>query len=146
MLRDITLGQYIPGDTVIHRLDPRGKIILTIFYIAIIFCVTSPVWYVIPLAYLLAASRLSGLSARRLLRSVKPLRFLLILTFVLNLFFSAGTTVWVEWGFLRITREGFFTAVHFSMRLVFLVAGTSLLTLTTSPVALSDGIEMLLGP
>ena len=60
MLRDITLGQYIPGNTVIHRLDPRCKIILTILYIAIIFCVTSPVWYVIPLAYLLVASRLSG--------------------------------------------------------------------------------------
>lgn len=60
MLRDITLGQYIPGDTVIHRLDPRCKIILTILYIAIIFCVTSPVWYVIPLAYLLVASRLSA--------------------------------------------------------------------------------------
>ena len=128
MLRDITLGQYIPGDTVIHRLDPRCKIILTILYIAVIFCVTSPVWYVIPLAYLLLASRLSGLSAKRLLKSVKPLRFLLILTFLLNLFFSAGTTV------------------HFSMRLVFLVAGTSLLTLTTSPVALSDGLEKLLSP
>ena len=146
MLRDITLGQYIPGDTVIHRLDPRCKIILTILYIAIIFCVTSPVWYVIPLAYLLVASRLSGLSAKRLLKSVKPLRFLLILTFLLNLFFSTGTTVWVQWGFLRITQEGFLTAVHFSMRLVFLVAGTSLLTLTTSPVALSDGLEKLLSP
>ena len=146
MLRDITLGQYIPGDTVIHRLDPRCKIILTILYIAIIFCVTSPVWYVIPLAYLLVASRLSGLSAKRLLKSVKPLRFLLILTFLLNLFFSTGTTVWVQWGFLRITQEGVLTAVHFSMRLVFLVAGTSLLTLTTSPVALSDGLEKLLSP
>ena len=135
MLRDITLGQYIPGDTVIHRLDPRCKIILTILYIAIIFCVTSPVWYVIPLAYLLVASRLSGLSAKRLL-----------MTFLLNLFFSTGTTVWVQWGFLRITQEGFLTAVHFSMRLVFLVAGTSLLTLTTSPVALSDGLEKLLSP
>ena len=83
-------------------------------------------WYVIPLAYLLVASRLSGLSAKRLL--------------------STGTTVWVQWGFLRITQEGFLTAVHFSMRLVFLVAGTSLLTLTTSPVALSDGLEKLLSP
>ena len=93
MLRDITLGQYMPGDTVIHRLDPRTKIILTIFYIAIIFCVASPIWYVIPLVYLLAVSKLSGLTPKRLLKSVKPLRFLLILTFVLNLFFSSGTTV-----------------------------------------------------
>ncbi len=146
MLRDITLGQYMPGDTVVHRLDPRTKIILTIFYIAIIFCVTSPLWYIIPLGYLLAVSKLSGLTPKRLLKSVKPLRFLLILTFLLNLFFSCGTTVWIHWGFLRVTREGFTTAVHFSMRLIFLVAGTSILTLTTSPVALSDGIEMLLRP
>ncbi|MCI5955789.1 MAG: energy-coupling factor transporter transmembrane protein EcfT [Clostridiales bacterium] len=146
MLRDITLGQYMPGNTVVHRLDPRTKIILTIFYIAIIFCVASPIWYVIPLVYLLAVSKLSGLTPKRLLKSVKPLRFLLILTFVLNLFFSSGTTVWIQWGVLRVTREGFITAVHFSMRLIFLVAGTSILTLTTSPVALSDGIEMLLKP
>lgn len=146
MLRDITLGQYMPGNTVIHRLDPRMKIILTIVYIAIVFCVGSPVWYVIPLAYLLAVAKLAGLTPKQLLKSVKPLRFLLILTFVLNLFFSSGSTVWAQWGVLRITKEGFITALHFSMRLVFLVAGTSVLTLTTSPVALSDGIELLLKP
>lgn len=146
MLGDITLGQYLPGNTVVHRLDPRMKIILTILYIALIFCVASPVWYVIPLAYLFLVSRLSGLTMGRLLKSVKSLRFLLILTFILNLCFSGGTTVWVQLGFLKITKEGFLTAVHFSMRLIFLVAGTSILTLTTSPVALSDGIELLLSP
>jgi len=146
MLKDITLGQYLPGNTVVHKLDPRCKIILTILYIAIIFCVSSPVWYVIPLAYVLLATRLSGLKAKNLLRSIKPLRFLLILTFVLNLFFSTGETIWLHWGILKITQEGFVTAVHFAMRLVFLVAGTSLLTLTTSPIALSDGIELLLKP
>ena len=146
MLRDITLGQYLPGDTAVHRLDPRAKILLTIVYIVMIFCVTSPVWYVLPLAFLLMTARLSGLTPKNLLKSIKPLRFLLILTFALNLFFSSGETVWVQWGALRLTREGFLTAVHFSMRLVFLVTGTSVLTLTTSPVALSDGIEMLLSP
>ena len=146
MLRDITLGQYMPGNTVVHRLDPRMKILLTIVYIAIIFCVTSPVWYVLPLAYLLVTAKLSGLTPKSLLKAIKPLRFLLILTFVLNLFFSAGETVWLQLGFLRLTREGVLTAVHFSMRLVFLVTGTSVLTLTTSPVALSDGIELLLKP
>ena len=146
MLRDITLGQYLPGNTYVHRLDPRMKIILTILYIALIFCVSAPVCYLLPLAYLLAAARLSGLSVKRLLKSVKPLRFLLILTFILNLFFSGGSTVWVQWGILKITEEGFLTALHFCLRLVFLVAGTSILTLTTSPVALSDGIEMLLKP
>ncbi len=146
MLKDITLGQYLPGNTVVHRLDPRMKILLTMLYIAMVFCVKSPVWYVLPLLYIFLAARLSGLSFRQLLKSVRPLRFLLILTFFLNLFFSAGTTVWVQWGVLRITQEGFLTALHFSMRLIFLVVGTSVLTLTTSPVSLSDGIEMLLKP
>ena len=146
MLRDITLGQYMPGKTIVHRLDPRLKIILTILYIAIIFCVSSPIWYVIPLLYVLLATKLSGLKPKNLLKSIKPLRFLLILTVVLNLFFSTGTTVWLKLGFLKITQEGFITALHFGMRLVFLVAGTSILTLTTSPVALSDGIELLLKP
>ena len=146
MLRDVTLGQYLPGNTVVHRLDPRTKILLTVVYIAMVFCVASPLWYVLPLGYVLLASKLAGLSGKQLLKSVKPLRFLLVLTFLLNLFFSTGTTVWWQWGILKVTKEGVFTAVHFSMRLVFLVIGTSVLTLTTSPVALSDGIEMLLKP
>ena len=81
-----------------------------------------------------------------LLRGVKPLRFILLLTFVLNLFFNSGTTMLVEWGFLKISYEGVSQAIHYSLRLVFLVLGTSLMTLTTSPIALSDGIEMLLSP
>ncbi len=146
MLRDITLGQYMPGHTLVHRLDPRTKIILTVLYIAIVFCVASPVWYVFPLAYVLLATKLSGLKPKNLYKSIKPLRFLLILTFLLNLFFSTGETVWLEWGVLKITKEGLMTAIHFAMRLVFLVAGTSILTLTTSPIALSDGLELLLKP
>ena len=146
MLKDITLGQYMPGNTVVHRLDPRTKIILTTVYIAMIFLVTSPVWYIFPLLYVAFAARLAGLSFRQMLKSVKPLRVLLILTFVLNLFFSGGSTVWLKWGIVSITKEGLLLAVHFSMRLVFLVVGTSILTLTTSPVALSDGIELLLKP
>ena len=146
MLKDITLGQYMPGNTVVHRLDPRTKILLTTAYIAMIFLVSSPLWYVVPLLYIVLAARLAGLSFKQLLKTVKPLRVLLILTFVLNLFFSGGTTVWVRWGIVTITQEGVLLAVHFSMRLVFLVVGTSILTLTTSPVALSDGIEILLKP
>ena len=146
MLKDITLGQYLPGKSLIHRLDPRTKILLTIVYIAMIFCVSNPVWYVIPLAFLILCAKMSGLKAAQLLKTVKPLRFLLILTFVLNLFFSSGETVLVSWGVLRITREGLITAVHFCMRLIFLVAGTSVLTLTTSPISLCDGMETLLKP
>lgn len=146
MLKDITLGQYMPGNTVVHRLDPRTKIVLTTAYIAMIFLVKSPLWYIFPVLYVALAARLAGLSFGQLLKSVKPLRVLLILTFVLNLFFSGGSTVWVKWGIITVTQEGLLLAVHFSMRLVFLVVGTSILTLTTSPVALSDGIEILLGP
>ena len=146
MLKDVTLGQYLPGKTLIHQLDPRMKIILTMLYIAIVFCVKNPLLYILPLGYITLTARLAGLSFRQLWKSVKPLRFLLLLTFLLNLFFSAGTTLWLQWGVVRVTQEGFLMAVHFSMRLVFLVMGTSILTLTTSPVALSDGIELLLSP
>ena len=146
MLKDITLGQYMPGNTVVHRLDPRTKITLTAAYIAMIFLVSNPVWYVVPMLYVVMSARLAGLSFGQLLKTIKPLRVLLILTFVLNLFFSGGSTIWLQWGILTVSKEGFLLALHFSMRLVFLVVGTSILTLTTSPVALSDGIEMLLKP
>lgn len=146
MLKDITLGQYMPGNTVVHRLDPRTKIVLTTVYIAMIFLVASPFVYIVPALYIALSARLAGLSPGQLLKSVKPLRALLLLTFVLNLFFSGGATVLFQWGILNISLEGLLLAVHFSMRLVFLVVGTSILTLTTSPVALSDGIEILLSP
>ena len=146
MLKDVAIGQYMPGDTVIHRLDPRNKIFLTILYIVMVFCVKSPLWYLLPLGFLVLASSLAGIPLPRMLKTIKPLRFLLILTFLLNLFFSTGETVLLEWKFLKITEEGLLNAIHFSMRLVFLVAGTSVLTLTTSPVQLSDGIELLLTP
>ena len=145
MFKDITLGQYMPGNTVVHRLDPRAKILLTIVYIAMVFTVG--------IARVLRYSggvcvpmiaRLAGLAFRQLLKSIKPLRILLILTFVLNLFFSGGQTVLWQWKFITISQEGLLLAVHFSLRLIFLVLGTSVLTLTTSPVALSDGIEILL--
>ncbi len=146
MFKDITLGQYMPGNTVVHRLDPRAKILLTIVYIAMVFTVSSPVFYIIPAVYVFLTAHLSGLAFRQLLKTVKPLRFLLILTFVLNVFFSGGQTVLLRWRFIAITQEGLLLAIHFSLRLIFLVLGTSILTLTTSPVALSDGIELLLSP
>jgi len=146
MFKDITLGQYMPGNTVVHRLDPRAKILLTIVYIAMVFTVSSPVFYIIPAVYVFLTARLSGLAFRQLVKTIKPLRILLILTFVLNVFFSGGATILVQWKFIKITQEGLLLAVHFSLRLIFLVLGTSILTLTTSPVALSDGIEILLSP
>ena len=146
MLKDITLGQYLPGKTIIHQLDPRIKILITILYITIVFCVANPIWYIIPAIFVLVSTTLSGVKASLLLKSIKPLRFLLLLTFILNLFFSSGSTPLLSLFSVTITKEGLFTAIHFCMRLVFLVAGTSLLTLTTSPNALSDGIEHMLSP
>ena len=146
MLKDISLGQYLPGNTVIHRLDPRIKILLTMGYIAIVFCVSKPIWYIIPLLYVVLCSKMACIHPKLLLKSIKPLRLLLLLTFVLNVFFSSGTNILFSVGFLKVTWEGVEIAVHFCMRLIFLVAGTSLLTLTTSPISLSDGIEHLLSP
>ena len=146
MLSNITLGQYYPVDSWVHRLDPRTKILLTIGILVAVFMVHSLVGYAIVLAFLYLAARLSKVPFKMLLKGVKALRIILILTFVLNLFFSTGDTVLIQWSFITITREGLTQAVHYSLRLVFLVIGTSLLTLTTSPIALSDGIELLLSP
>ncbi len=146
MMKNITLGQYYPVDSWVHRLDPRTKILLTIALIVAVFLVKTMVGYAIVLGFVYLLSRLSNIPFRMLMKGVKPLRFILILTFLLNLFFNTGTTLLIEWGFLKISYEGLAQAVHYSLRLVFLVLGTSLMTLTTSPIALSDGIEMLLSP
>jgi len=146
MMKNITMGQYYPVDSWVHRLDPRTKILLTIAMIVAVFLVKSMVGYGLILGFMYLVSRLSKVPFKMLLKGVKPLRFILILTFLLNLFFNTGTTMLVEWGFIKISYEGLSTAIHYSLRLVFLVLGTSLMTLTTSPIALSDGIEMLLSP
>ena len=146
MLKDITMGQYYPVDSLIHRLDPRMKIILTVLFIVGVFMVHGLIGYALVLGFVYMTSKLAKLPFKMLVKGLKPLRFILILTFLLNLFFSTGTTMLVEWGFLKISYEGLSQAIHYSLRLVFLVLGTSLMTLTTSPIALSDGIEMLLSP
>ncbi len=146
MMKNITMGQYYPVDSWVHRLDPRTKILLTVAVIVAVFMVKTLVGYGLILGFMYLVSRLANIPFRMLLKGVKPLRFILILTFLLNLFFNTGATLLVEWGFLKISYEGLSTAVHYSLRLVFLVLGTSLMTLTTSPIALSDGMEMLLSP
>ncbi|MBR6668680.1 MAG: energy-coupling factor transporter transmembrane protein EcfT [Clostridia bacterium] len=146
MMKNITMGQYYPVDSWVHRLDPRTKILLTIAMIVAVFLVRTMVGYALILGFMYLTSRLSNIPFKMLLKGVKPLRFILILTFLLNLFFNTGTTMLVKWGFVKISYEGLSTAIHYSLRLIFLVLGTSLMTLTTSPIALSDGIEMLLSP
>jgi energy-coupling factor transport system permease protein len=146
MLSNITLGQYYPGNSIIHRLDPRIKIALSITFIVGIFMVQNLLGYALALLYILLTVRLSTVPFKMLMRGIKPLRFILILTFLLNLFFSTGESVVFRLWIITVTWEGLSMAVHFSLRLVFLVLGTSLLTLTTSPVALADGLELLLTP
>ena len=146
MLNNITMGQYYPVDSAVHRLDPRVKLILTIIFIVAVFLSHSFIGYILLLVFIFFACKMSKVPFMLLLKGLRPLRMIIILTFLLNLFFTPGQDVWVSFWIVRIYREGFFQALFYSLRLVFLVAGTSLLTLTTSPVALSDGIEMLMSP
>ena len=146
MLGNITMGQYYPTDSVVHRLDLRVKILLTVAFIVGIFLVHSLWGYALALAFVYLMARLSRVPFKMLMRGLRPLRFILVLTFVLNLFFSGEGTVLWQWSFITITHEGLSKAVHYCLRLLFLVIGTSLLTLTTSPVSLSDGLELLLSP
>ena len=140
------MGQYYPVDSFVHRLDPRIKIVLTIAFIVAVFMVHSLVGYAIVLGFVYLTSRMANIPFKMLTKGLKPLRFILVLTFLLNLFFSTEGTTLLRLGFIHITHQGLSQAVHYSLRLMFLVVGTSLLTLTTSPIMLSDGIEMLLSP
>ena len=145
-MRDITLGQYVAGNSVIHKLDPRTKIAMMILYIAMTFLVKK-IWFMaIPFVYLVLELILSGISLRYILNSLKPIRFLLILMFLLNLFFTKGETIWLDLGFWKLTGEAVLQSFFLSIRIVLLVAGASMLTLTTSPIALTDGLEKLLSP
>lgn len=146
MLKDITLGQYYPVKSFVHDLDPRVKILLTVAFIVAVFLGKS-LWAAIPVTlFILGAARAANLPLKLLIKGIKPLRLILIFTFVLNLFFTPGDTVLLEVWKIRVTREGLLTACRFSLRLVFLVTGASLLTLTTQPVVLTDGLERLMSP
>ncbi len=146
MLSDITLGQYYPVESFVHRLDPRIKIVLTVAFIVGVFLGGS-LWACIPIsAFILLAAMAANLPLKLLIKGIRPLRFILIFTFVLNLFFTSGGDTLVKLGFIVITEQGLLTAVRFSMRLVFLVTGASILTLTTPPVVLTDGLERLMSP
>ena len=146
MLKDITLGQYYPVESPVHRLDPRVKILLTIAFIVGVFLAKSLLGFLPVIAFIVLAAYASHLPLKLLAKGLKPLRFILIFTFLLNLFFSPGDTVLVHVWRIQITLEGLLTALRFSARLIFLVTGASLLTLTTPPVVLTDGLERLLSP
>ena len=145
MLKDITLGQFFPGDTLAHRLDPRTKLIATVLYIVAIFLAKGPVAYGLLILTLIVSVRISKVRARVLFRGLKPVLFIIAFTAVLNLFYTPGTVI-VQFWIFHITREGVITAIAMMLRISLLIMGTFLLTYTTSPIRLTDGLESLLGP
>ncbi len=143
MLKDITLGQYFPGNTFVHRLDPRTKLLLVIVYIVALFLCKWFVSYGIMLTFLVTSIIVSRIRLKALFKGLKPLIFIIILTALLNLFYSDGQVL-VKWWIFTITKEGLFNAFFLVLRIMMLVTGTFLLTYTTSPIALTDGLESLL--
>ena len=146
MLKDITLGQYFPGKSPIHRMDPRTKLILTVVYIVALFIADNWFSYLTMMAFLVLCIRISAIPLKSIVRGMKPLVFILIFTAILNLFYTDGGVVLVELGSLTITSEGLKRAFFMIWRILMLISGTFLLTYTTSPISLTDGLESLLGP
>ena len=145
MITDITLGQYLPGNSPLHRLDPRTKIILTLLYMVSLFVISSIHGFLLVCVLMLGVLKMSGIPLKFILKSIKPLYFFVIFTAVLNIFMTDGTYLF-HYGWFHISLEGIYTTVTMSLRIILLVGGSSLLTYTTSPIVLTDGIEQLLKP
>ncbi len=145
MLKDITLGQYFPGNSVVHRLDPRTKLLLVVAYIVALFTAKWFVSYGLVFFCLVAIIGISGVKPRTILKSLKPLLFIILFTGILNLFYTDGKVLVSFWIF-TITYEGLTRAFFMVLRISLLVTGTFMLTYTTSPVSLTDGMESLLRP
>lgn len=146
MLKDITIGQFFPGNSIIHRLDPRFKIIITFIFILMLFTGKSLVCLAVGALYTVIAVLLSKIPLKMFAKSIKPLLPFLIITAVLNIFLSdSGKTVF-EWKFIKITESGIDVSIFMVIRIVLLIAGSSLLTYTTSPITLTDAVEHLLSP
>jgi len=146
MLKDITLGQFFPGTTVVHRLDPRTKLLLMIVYITALFMAKGFPAYCFMFAVLVTCLALSRIKPKAVFRGLRPILIILSITVILNVFFVKGETIVVEWRFIVISAEGIITAIFMASRLIMLIVGTFLLTYTTSPIALTDGLERMLGP
>lgn len=148
MLQDITIGQYIPGESFTHKLDPRTKIIISILFIVSLFVINKFPGYLLVITFLAAVIINSKVPLRFIIKGLKPILFLVLVTGILNIFMIKGTeeTLVLQLGFLKIYKEGLSTAAFMALRLIFLIIGTSMLTLTTSPIELTDGIERLLRP
>ena len=143
-MREITIGQYIPGNSIVHRLDPRTKIIITLAYMILLFLLNNFYGYIFPIGFIMLAVILSGIPVRYILKGLKPLVFIITLTFILNSFMIKGRVIY-KLGPLEITYEGLSQGAFMAIRLVLLIIVHSFNT-NTSPIALTDGIERLLSP
>ncbi|MDE5556258.1 MAG: energy-coupling factor transporter transmembrane protein EcfT [Ruminococcus sp.] len=146
MLKDITIGQYFPMNSVIHRLDPRFKIVITLIFIVMLFTGESFICLGISAVYTLIAVLLSRIKFKMFMKSIKPLMPFLLITAVLNLLFMGDGEVYFHWKFIKITSDGINVSVFMIIRIVLLIMGSSLLTYTTSPITLTDAVERLLSP
>ena len=146
MLKDITLGQFFPGTSMIHRLDPRTKLVMLVVYIVALFTAQSWISYGVMFGFLVMCVTMSRIRVKSIVRGLKPMVVILVLTGVLNVFLTAGETVWLHFWIITVTKEGVVRAVFMISRILMLVAGTFLLTYTTSPIALTDGLESLMNP
>ena len=147
MLRDITIGQHFPGNSILHTMDPRVKLLLTIAYIVMLFVGSNPAGLVISIVFLTVLYLVAKIPLKIVGKSIKPILPIILFTAVLNLFFMTGTSEpLVSWWILKIYKEGIYYAVIMAVRIICLIAGTSLLTYTTSPIVLTDAIEQLLHP
>lgn len=145
MIRDITIGQYYPAESLIHQMDPRMKLIGTLVYMISLFCFRSLLGYLVAIVFFCIVLKLSKVPFRFVIRGLKPILFLLIFTAALNLLWTPGHILW-KWSILYISQEGIRKSVFMALRLVLLIIGSSLLTLTTTPNRLTDAIEVLLAP
>lgn len=145
MLTDITLGQYYPGNSFLHRMDPRAKILCTMIFIVAIFLANSLWSYLLVTAFILGSIAVSGVPVKMVAKAVKPLWLILVFTLLIHVLTTQGTPI-VSFGWFSISEEGVRNGILMTLRLVYLIAFSSLLTYTTSPIVLTDGIEALLTP
>ena len=145
MIRDITIGQYFPGDSVLHRADPRIKIIWTLLFMVLIFLVDTFFGYLMLMLFMALVIVVSGVPFKYTLKGLKPVIIIILFAAVINVFTVPGRPIF-EYGFLHPTFEGVIEAIKITFRLVLLISGASLLTLTTTPILLTDGLEKLMEP
>ena len=146
MIRDITIGQYYPAKSILHRLDPRVKVVSTLLFLISLFLFLSIPGYIIATAFLVMVVRLSKVPFGYIVKGLKPIIMILMLTVLFQLFLTRGGDTLVHWWIFTITEEGLVNAVYMAIRLIYLIIGSSLMTFTTTPNELTDAIEKLLGP